>query len=252
MNWLLLRGLTREQRHWGTFPQELEAQLSGHKAFCLDLAGTGTELLRDSPWSIRGIQEDVRNRWLPLKEKHPGDWFLFGISLGGMVSMDWVAEHAEDFKGVVLLNTSAANLSLPQTRLKSENFGPLLQVAMTRESFARERSILKLTTALVPDLDGMAAEFAALASDSAQVSKAFVRQLLAAIRYRAPERLPIPSLFLTAAQDRFTDPSCSFKLARRFHSPLKMHATAGHDVTLDDPKWVAQEIHAWLGKKFQV
>mgnify|MGYP003949335389 CR=1 FL=1 len=43
MNWLFLRGLTREQRHWGPFRDVFARDYPGAKVHCLDLPGTGTE-----------------------------------------------------------------------------------------------------------------------------------------------------------------------------------------------------------------
>ena len=60
MNWLLLRGLAREQRHWGRFPALLSAKLPGDRVFCLDLPGTGTEHRRKSPASIAAIPVGLR------------------------------------------------------------------------------------------------------------------------------------------------------------------------------------------------
>src|SRR5438552_440235 len=94
--WLLLRGLAREQRHWGRFRPELSARLPpGAEIHCLDLPGTGTEHLRGSPANIAAIAEDVRERWLGLRGEGP--WGLLAVSLGGMVAMEWCAAHPADF-----------------------------------------------------------------------------------------------------------------------------------------------------------
>src|SRR4051812_21219811 len=111
--WLLLRGLAREQRHWGAFPSALARTCDdarGADIHCLDLPGTGTEFARRSPSSIRGIVADLRRRWLAL-DGHDGPAHLLAVSLGGMVAMQWCADHPDDFAGVVLVNTSAADLS---------------------------------------------------------------------------------------------------------------------------------------------
>src|SRR5205814_3692341 len=64
--WLLLRGLAREQRHWGAFLPALQAALPDARVHCLDLPGAGTEHARTSPANARSIAEDVRQRWLAL------------------------------------------------------------------------------------------------------------------------------------------------------------------------------------------
>ena len=40
--WVLLRGLTREAGHWGSFPNQLRKALGGTPVLTLDLPGAGT------------------------------------------------------------------------------------------------------------------------------------------------------------------------------------------------------------------
>ena len=89
MNWLLLRGMTRELRHWGPFPRIFEERAPGARVLCLDLPGAGTERARPSPWSVGGIAEDVRRRWRAAAAAGEGQWAVLGISLGGMVTLEW-------------------------------------------------------------------------------------------------------------------------------------------------------------------
>lgn len=250
MNWLFLRGLTREQRHWGAFRTTFEHENDKCRTFGIDLPGTGTEILRDSPFSVARITDDIRTRWLELKAASGDEpWGLLGLSLGGMVAMDWAARYPQDFKGVVLVNTSAGNTSWPFRRMNLTIVPRLVRAGLQRDPFARERAIVDLTTSLSKDPDALAGEWAAIAGDSWRLKLAFVRQLTAAFTYEAPKTIPIPALFLTSARDVFTDPSCSLKLARRFHSALRMHPSAGHDLPVDDPLWVAQEVHHWAQKR---
>jgi pimeloyl-ACP methyl ester carboxylesterase len=72
-----------------------------------------------------------------------------------------------------------------------------------------------------------------------------LRQLVAAARFQAPLAAPVPTLLLTSAGDRLADPRCSADIARRWACPLVVHSEAGHDLPLDDPAWVVQEVKAW-------
>src|SRR4051794_23464223 len=116
VNWLFLRGLSREQRHWGSFPAIFEKTVPGSKVHYLDLAGTGTEHARPSPATVEGIMEDPRQRFRPLAAAPPGPWGLLGMSLGGMVARAWCAAPPEDFARVVLSSPSAGDLSPPWRR----------------------------------------------------------------------------------------------------------------------------------------
>ena len=244
MGYLLLRGLSRQAGHWGPFPRLLE-EATGERVVTLDLPGAGTEHRRPSPPSMRGIADDVRARFL---DRHGGGgepFRLLGISLGGMVAMQWCGDHPEDFAGVVLANTSAADLSPPWRRM---DLGALLQIAralVERDDEARERRILGFTTRVVTDFDGPARHNAALQQEQPMARRAVLSQIVAAGRFRAPPRLALPALVLAAARDPLAHPDCGRRLADHFGAAFRIHPTAGHDLSLDDGPWLARTIAQW-------
>jgi pimeloyl-ACP methyl ester carboxylesterase len=73
-----------------------------------------------------------------------------------------------------------------------------------------------------------------------------LRQLLAAARYRAPVRAPgVPLLVVVGAGDGLVDPACSHRFALAWQLPIRTHPSAGHDLALDDPAWLVEEVTAW-------
>jgi pimeloyl-ACP methyl ester carboxylesterase len=58
-----------------------------------------------------------------------------------------------------------------------------------------------------------------------------------------------PVLLLTSARDRMVDPQCSVKLARLLGARLEVHPRAGHDLSLDDPRWCVEQTRAWLAEQ---
>jgi hypothetical protein len=58
--WLLLRGLLREQGHWGDFPSQLQQHLPDIKIITLDISGNGLKHLEKSPSSIAGMVDELR------------------------------------------------------------------------------------------------------------------------------------------------------------------------------------------------
>ncbi|MEO8807178.1 MAG: alpha/beta hydrolase, partial [Burkholderiaceae bacterium] len=58
--WVLLRGLTRESRHWGEFPMLLEAQLGPVQVVTLDLPGNGQRHAQASPTRVVDMAESCR------------------------------------------------------------------------------------------------------------------------------------------------------------------------------------------------
>ncbi|NOQ87954.1 MAG: hypothetical protein GQ550_03440 [Gammaproteobacteria bacterium] len=43
-------------------------------------------------------------------------------------------------------------------------------------------------------------------------------------------------------------PECSVTLAKHWHLAIETHATAGHDIPLDDSRWVADKIAKWSSR----
>ena len=241
-SWLLLRGLAREQRHWGAFLPALRAAMPGARVHCLDLPGAGTEHARESPATIRGIAEDVRQRWLALG---PGRWGLFAMSLGGMVAMEWCAAHPADFSALVIANTSGRGLNPFWQRMRPAIVPQIALALASRDAEAREKRILSLTTRL-HDGNGTAAQWAAFHTDRPMSRSNALRQLLAASRFQAPARIDVPMLVISSAKDGFTHPACPKALAARFNAPLAVHPEAGHDIANDAPDWLAAEIRGHL------
>lgn len=242
-HWLLLRGLSREQRHWGGFPEALSKKL-GAQVHCLDFPGTGTEHARQSPASVRAIADDLRGRWLPGRAAGP--WGLFAMSLGGMVAMDWCAAHPADFSALVLVNSSARNLSPPWRRMRLRVVPQIALALAARDRVKREHRILRMTTRLHRDLPALSREWARIGEESPVTRATVLRQLAAAARFRAPLAVRPRALVVSGGQDPFTDPACQHRLAQHFGAPLAVHPEAGHDLSTDDPEWLAEQVRAWL------
>lgn len=239
--WLLLRGWARETRHWGAFPQQLAAEL-GARAIAADLPGNGRLHRQRSPMSVAAIAEEVRQA-VALKEK----LYLLGLSLGGMVAIEWAIRHRAEVAGCVLVNTSLRPFSAFHERLRPKTYGTLVRVALfERRARAREAAILRLTSAGAPSAE-LVSEWARYAEEEPVSGPNVLRQLVAAARYRAPESPPeAPILVLASRQDRLVDVRCSIALANRWNAPLAVHESAGHDLALDDPRWLAARVGEWI------
>jgi len=249
--WVLLRGWTRESRHWRGFPQELSNTLAtdamgSAKVITLDLPGAGTERGRATPLNIRDIALDVRERFNRQFNGDEYSIFIIGISMGGMVALEWANLFPKDCSGLVLINSSLASLSPPWSRLKLGNLPKIVQLAFSKDRVAAEEEVLKLTTHLSnSEIKVIAQEFSKIAEVSPVSKKTFFRQLVAASSF-FPRRFPTaPALILSSAGDQLVDSSCSEAIARALKSVHEIHPEGGHDLPLDDPKWVAQRIAAW-------
>jgi pimeloyl-ACP methyl ester carboxylesterase len=249
MNWLFLRGLTREQRHWGKFKNVFQKIFPEDSIHCIDLPGVGTEYSRASPSSIQEISNDLRSRWLEVRSKSEGEWALLSISLGAMAGMLWAFQHPSDFQRVVLINSSAGNLNNPLLRLRGQMLGPILKAVSKRDPLQKEQAILKMTTnKSESEIVELSHEWANYAREYPMHFKVALSQITAALLFQAPPRLDVPALFINSKQDRFTSPVCSEKLAKHFSAPLITHESAGHDIPCEDPLWIAEQTKSWLSK----
>lgn len=258
--WVLLRGWTREARHWRGFPHELSSALavdatSSAEVICLDLPGAGTERHRPTPMSIREIALDVRERFMrqlngPGSER-PNSTFLVGISMGGMVALEWANLFPKECTGLVLMNSSLASLSPPWHRLRPGNLPKIGKLLLSRNREGIEREILKLTTRLrSSEIRLIAKDFAAIAQLSPVSKSTLFRQLTAASSFSPKDFPSPPSLVLSSNKDRLVDPRCSDVIAKALDSVHEVHPEAGHDLPLDDPAWVAQRIAAWYLRSY--
>ena len=71
------------------------------------------------------------------------------------------------------------------------------------------------------------------------------RQFLAGLTFRPPARIDSRVLVLCGGGDRFVSPRCSARLARHLDAELRVHPRAGHNLGVDAPEWLMQQLHDW-------
>jgi pimeloyl-ACP methyl ester carboxylesterase len=241
MNLLLLRGLTREARHWGDFPKQIESQLPGVKVHCIDLPGVGTENSLESPNSIRAIRNDVRKRW--LSQSAQGKWSVLALSMGGMVAIDWLKEFPSDFQTAILINTSARNLSRWHQRLSLTAALTVGALILKTNPMRRENTVLKIISEKHKNDQNLVQQFGTIAQDRPLARKTVLRQLFAASKFSAPKfDAKVPLYFLASRKDKIVNWRCVRELAQHYSAPFYIHEEAGHDLVLDDPNWVIEKM----------
>ncbi len=242
MDWILLRGLTREQAHWGDFPQRLQSAFPEHRFHPVDLPGTGVHFRETSPDSIIGIREVVRRQVSHI----PKPISILALSMGAMVALDW-AQHAPEgeIQNLVLINTSSG-FSPFWRRMRPGIWPRMLRLLTRRELFERERDVLKLSSNREPPLELVKQWYRIQRQRPVSVRNAG-RQLAAAARYTPGAKRPMPEALLLASRgDRLVHWKCSEALEQRWQWTLKLHPDAGHDLIIDDPDWIIHQLMAWL------
>ena len=251
MNWVLLRGLMREARHWGTFPSQLQQAFPDATIITPDLPGNGSRWRERSPTRIEDMVEHCRATLRELGHTPP--YHLLALSLGGMVAKCWSEAHPEEVPAMVLISTSMRPYSPFYQRLRPANYAALLRMAFESDPARREETILRLTSRLTTRLTSargaapdLLTEWSSYARECPVSRANALRQLLAAARFRA-DGAPVATrvLLLASSGDRLVNPQCSHALAHAWVVKLAGHTQAGHDVPLDDPAWVLQQVRDW-------
>lgn len=245
--WVLLRGLTRDARHWGSFPQALSAALGGAPVHAIDLPGNGSLHRERSPSTVAAMTEACRGQLHDRGVRPPFD--VLAVSLGAMVAADWAGRHPNEVRRAVLINTSLRPPSRPHERLRPRACPALLRLALRpADPSTWERTVLELTSRRRQTDDALLAQWATWRT-AAPVSRANAwRQLLAAARHRAGPRPTCRLLLLAGRGDALVSPACSRRLALQWNCRLAEHPWAGHDLTLDDPAWVLERVRQWLAE----
>ena len=153
--WILLRGLTRDARHWGDFPARLGAALAPAEVHTPDLPGNGRLHLSASPLDVNAMAEDCRAQLRAAGVVPP--YRLFALSLGAMAAVAWATRHPEEIEACVLVNTSLRPFARLHERLRPACYPRLLRLAVLGATPARwEEAVFNITSRSPHDADLLA------------------------------------------------------------------------------------------------
>ncbi len=237
----LVRGLIREKAHWGSFVEHLKSKHPGARVTAIDIPGAGTYWQGPSPSTIKGMVEKMRQDYLlahsPDEESH-----LVAISLGGMIGVEWLRHYPEDFKQATFINTSFGGISPVYQRLMPSALGHLLRVPFLKGR-EKEGHILKLVSNHPEVFTSTLDLWESIQKERPVGLKNTLTQLFAGATFHVGEFIPRVFLTLIAStHDRMVNVECSRAIAKKWKVPLIEHPTGGHDLTVDDPEWVADKI----------
>lgn len=239
-HWLLLRGLVRGQGHWGRFPQMMQAQFPQSQILCLDLPGNGLRSTERSPLSIHDFMTDLRERCPWVKE---GVKFqVLALSMGAMIAVDWMHCYPHEISKSYLVCTSSARHSRFYQRFHPRNLltgFPLLS-AQTAEEW--ERGVLSLITNNEARRQEEWPQMVEFSRQHPVQRENLFRQLFAASQYRFPKRPPGEVQLIGSYGDRLVSPQCTLSLAKAWGLEAVMHPSAGHDIPIDDPRWLLEQL----------
>ena len=240
-HFFLFRGLIREAKHWGEFPELLAAAHPNSRVSMIDIPGAGVYFLSPSPLSIRKMVEGMRRVYLEHKKENE-ECILLAISLGGMIAAQWLKDYPQDFDKAILVNTSYGGISRVFDRLKFSAFIHLLKVP-TLKGRAKEAHILRLVSNHKNVFDKTLNLWVDIQKEQPVSLSNTIRQLAAGGLFRIGNFKPtLPILILASVQDRMVSVDCSRAIAQKWNSEIHEHPTAGHDLSADDPHWIVNKV----------
>lgn len=239
-NWIFLRGLTRGNIHWGDFPDLFLAANPNAQVEYLEIPGNGSLSADQTPVHPEMVIDLLKSNSRLAQSN--STYHLGGISLGGMVALKWAQLDPSKIESVNVINSSLSQYSAFYQRLRPENYLPLLSAIFNHSTSEQEKIILRITSNKFEQNKKYLKAYAQFAAEH-QVSRAnFFRQLMLANNIQLP---PIPNIrlnVLSAAQDRLVHPSCSQQIASGLKGKLIIHPSAGHDLPLDEPEWLIEQL----------
>ena len=248
---LLIRGLSRQQGHWGEFPsiltQTLNKQGLDVNLVFEDLPGFGARNQQNSPSSIEKIAELLAPTLESLYKKEGHKIHLLGISMGGMVALALAQRFPDYCESLVMINSSVKPVSRFYQRLQPIAYPAFIKAWFHPFKHQSEREILNISTELYKNDPKVLARWVGLREQAPPNRMAAFKQILAASRFKAPDIAPLQRILLVASKrDRIAHYACTLKLAKFWKLEYSLHEQAGHDIPLDAPEWLANELMQFL------
>ena len=248
MNVVLLRGLARESSHWGDFPLRLKKSISQTintpNIILPDIKGTGIYHKLVASRSIEESVDFVRKKIDEERQINKNQKLvLVGLSMGGMMALNWAQRYPGEVNNIVLINGSSA-LDFFVRRLRPEAWFRIL-VALCSPMPLREKVMLN-TVSNREDYQEILQTWIAVQKRNPVSRRNIFIMLSAASRFSPQNHSPVPGLVIASEQDKLVNPECSKTIANLLDWPLIFHPDAGHDLPMDDPGWLAEKISSWL------
>lgn len=241
-NWILLRGLARESGHWSDFITKLQSAFPAANICPVDLPGTGVYHKHLGLENIPAITAHVRtvaqeNGWLD----NPVN--VLGVSMGGMVALDWLLTYPQEICLGVLINISVGGLNPCYRRLRWQSLPAFIKIFLQTKMYDREMGIIQLISNRKENYETLAEEWHRIQTIHPVSINNALAQLIGAARFRVSKKPPImPVLLLNSAGDHLVAPECSEAISKHWNLPINTHPWAGHDLITDDGDWVVEQL----------
>ncbi len=242
VNFYLLRGLSRESAHWGTFPQELLEKFPQSKVIEMDLPGMGMLNQINSPTNINPIIDILRTTYYSKE----GTNIFIASSLAALVAITWVQQGKNEFHGHVLLSPSLKGICKFTERFKPRSWYDCGVIMLHPSVRVREKKLLKINLNDNRSRIELLNTWIGINKSRPYKARNVFRQLLAGTRFNLLDHpIQIPILISGSKKDKLVASTCFIKLKIKLGADIVLHDYAGHALTLDASAWLIDKIYSW-------
>ena len=237
---ILLRGLFRGQYHWGVFLEYLQKKYPNKIISCLDIPGNGDLFNEKSPNTIIEMVESVRAQ---RNGNASAKVDIIAISMGGMIGLKWAELYPNEIDTLICINTTAKPFSPFYKRLLPKNYFKILR-ALFSNAYKRERMIYEMVSNKKVDVE-IVKKWASYSLSLPMIKMNFFHQLRAAMTFK-PRRPECRLFFISSLKDNLVSNKATRAIAEKWSVPLIINEFDGHDIPLDNPKWLCETLSRLL------
>jgi pimeloyl-ACP methyl ester carboxylesterase len=239
-SWIFLRGMVRGRGHWADFPDQFQKKFPNDKIELLDLPGNGERGAELSPLNISDFVPLIREKSVAIQNGQKVH--CLALSLGAMVACSWMQKYPEDFVKTYLVCTSTSQYCAFYERFRPINYLKVSPLLIARSPRMQEKIILSMISNNKVRQKEVLAKLEQYSAQYPIRPINFFRQLRAAAKATFPTQNPGTVQLIGSWGDRLVSPNCTPKIAQAWGVEAKMHPWSGHDIPIDDPQWLLEQL----------
>ncbi|CAG8999446.1 MAG: hypothetical protein CENE_01420 [Candidatus Celerinatantimonas neptuna] len=229
----LIRGGLGERYYWDYFKQIVEKRLNRQVLF-LDIA-----VFFPFEKNIDVVEMVDHFRQQLFEHTHQYHCHLLGLSFAAAIVLRWQDLFSDEVISASLINPVLLDR---QYRWHVKSLLYLLKVVWMSVCPGNTRQRWFNMHSAWPSLHDQLPESRELSDSFSQLISLFK------ILFKEPSILKphVPIQLLVSRHDRLANHQVSYSLAESWKLPLFPHLSAGHDIALDDPRWVCEKLTDWV------
>lgn len=243
---VFIRGLIRDRRHWYGFVEKISSNVPSewkntlrYKEIDLPVSSNPVVALTELTNPDKVIND--------LAEELPsGPFFVVSVSLGALVSLQMFRRFPTRMVGLVMINSSHPSLSRFYERIDLKSGLGILK-KVVEDPLLAEQKILDLTVNKRHIYERLKGHMTRKFDGRPWTVLQLFSQLLLALSCKdLPSEFSDKILILASENDRLVPSKNSKRIASKLGATIRLHNTAGHDLTSEDPEWCIKKILHFL------